>query len=152
MSTRGGWADRAWRLAGLALVAAQLAAFVPALYGERELFLRRHGARSITAEQARDIRVIRSWIPDAEPLLYVSNSENRWLPRLWERALSPQRVAIVVSTDDAVKRVAFLRKRLRIRWALSAGSPPPDPGFVWHVRLSPIPGFPQEYWFGKLAK
>jgi hypothetical protein len=33
-----------------------------------------------------------------------------------------------------------VRKKLLISYALSAGNPPPDPGFEWKIELPPFPG------------
>jgi len=143
------------RLALLAVAAAivlQLAAVAPTVMQEIRLRLRSPVAWIIPAEMQRDVREIRNRIPDVEPILYVGDPRNRWLPRLWERALSPQPVVIVESDPRLPGRVARFRKRLAVRWALSAGSPPVDPGFAWQVRFAPIPGFAPEYRFGRLRR
>jgi hypothetical protein len=138
------------RIAGALLVAAQIAAFAVASRGERRLLASRRSIQAISPGQVRGVGVIRSRIPVVEPLLYVTNKRGSWLPRLWERALCPQPVAILTAGPKLADRVADLRQSLGIRWALAAGSPPPDPGFAWHVRLPPLPGPPQEFWFGEL--
>ena len=100
--------------------------------------------------QRRDIRFIRRWIPDDEPLLYLSDGSDHWTPRTWERALSPEPVAFVF-TRDFPREAVILRRRMHIHWAISAGDPPPDPGFEWHRRLAPLPGSSTQYWFGRLS-
>jgi hypothetical protein len=147
-------ADRSPGRAGgpavILLVAAQIAA---AAIGLRESAPRIFPERPplvIPAEQSRDIRFIRGWIPDDEPLLYLSDGSDPWTPRTWERAMSPEPVVFVV-TGNLRRAVSILRRRFRIRWALSAGAPPMDPGFVWRVRFAPLPGTAEQYWFGRLS-
>jgi hypothetical protein len=132
------------------LVAAQIVAAAVGIRKTAPAAFQKHPSPVISAAQRRDIRFIRGWIPDDEPLLFVSDDSDRWAPRLWERALSPEPVVFVLPRDFP-RGAAKLRRRFRIRWAISAGTPPPDPGFAWYWRLAPLPGAPAQYWFGRLS-
>jgi hypothetical protein len=131
------------------LVSAQIAAAAIGIRDSAPAAFQKHPASVIPAAQRRDIRFIRGWIPDDEPLLFLSDGSDRWAPRLWERALSPEPVAFVWTSD--FRREADVLRRFHIRWAISAGTPPADPGFAWHWRLAPLPGSPAQYWFGRLS-
>lgn len=150
MSEPGRPVLRGGRPLATVLVAAQIAAAATGIRKSASAAIRKHPSPVIPAAQSRDIRFIRGWIPDDEPLLYLSEGSDRWTPRTWERALSPEPVAFVL-TRDFPRAAAELRRRMRIRWAISAGTPPADPGFAWHWRLAPLPGAPTQYWFGRLS-
>ncbi len=141
---------RAVRPAAAALVAAQIIAAAIGIRDSGFAAFRKGPHPVIPAALGRDIRFIRGRIPDAEPLLYLCEDSDRWAPRLWERALSPQRVAIVFASDFPAAAIS-LRRRMHIHWAISAGIPPRDPGFAWCRRLAPIPGSSTQYWFGRLS-
>jgi hypothetical protein len=132
------------------LVAAQIAAAVIGIRAAASLTFRSRAIPVIPAAQRRDIRFIHRWIPDDEPLLFLSDGSDPWTPRTWERALSPEPVAFLLTTEPP-RATTVLRRRFHIRWAISAGTPPPDPGFAWHRRLAPIPGSSTQYWFGRLS-
>ncbi|HET7451184.1 MAG TPA: hypothetical protein VFL12_00450 [Thermoanaerobaculia bacterium] len=134
------------------LILAQLAASAISIGRAAPAIFQGPPARTVTAKQQRAVRRIRGWIPETEPLLYLSDTNDAWLPRVWERALGPEPVAIVMSARAHPGEVARLRKRFRIRWALSTGAPPLDPGFAWRVPISMDRRTGREYWFGELAK
>ena len=132
------------------LAAAQIVAAAIGIRRSEPAAFQKHPSRVVPAAQRRDIRYIRAWIPDDEPLLFLSDDSDRWAPRLWERALSPEPVAFVF-TRDFPRAAVVLRRRLRIHWAISSGTPPRDPGFAWYRPLAPLPGSPAQYWFGRLS-
>lgn len=150
MSEPGRSSPRAGRSLATVLVAAQIAATAIAIRDSAPAAYWRHPSPVIPAEQRRDIRFIRGRIPDDEPLLFVSDGSSRWIPRTWERALSPEPVAFVLEKDLGRTEV-ILRRRFGIRWAISAGNPPADPGFSGHWQLEPLPGSAAQYWFGRLS-
>jgi hypothetical protein len=141
---------RAGRAAATLVVAAQIAAAAIGIRESAPAAFENRPFPVIPAAQNRDIRFIRGWIPDDEPLLYLTDGSDSWTPRTWERALSPEPVAFVI-TRDFSRTAALLRRRFGIRWAISAGTPPADPGFAWHWPLAPLPGGPAQYWFGRLS-
>ena len=118
---------------------------------------------AIPPELAEGVRLIEARVPAGVSIAYLGNQKppDNWFSRLWQRALYPRRVILFETEPSAVKldtadqpRVQALeasRVAYSIRYAISAGSPPRDPGFLSRVELPPIPGYPYVIWFGELA-
>lgn len=117
---------------------------------------------TIPPEIEAHVASLRGRIPPGESLFYVGNRQppDPWFSRLWQRAFYPTRVVIFdaeknpdVSDLPPQPRPAELerlRKSYAIRYAISAGNPPLDPGFASREELAPIPYYPYAIWFGEL--
>jgi hypothetical protein len=85
-----------------------------------------------------------------EPLLVAYQDPNPWYPRMWQRVLYPRVVILLPSHQNSAGAVSRLRSRYGIRYAVSMGSPPPDPGFAEIRDLGPLLGADYRVWFGPL--
>lgn len=84
-------------------------------------------------------------------ILYVMDAPEVWYSRLWHRALYPTPLLIISATEVGGPRDRDLRRRFDVRWALSVGRPPSDPGFVTRIALLPDPEG-RSVWFGELRR
>jgi hypothetical protein len=69
---------------------------------------------------------------------------------MWQRVLYPRVVILLPSHQNSAGAVSRLRSRFGIRYAVSMGSPPPDPGFAEIRDLGPLLGADYRVWFGPL--
>jgi hypothetical protein len=113
---------------------------------------------AIPPELVEEARMIEARVPAGASIAYVGNQEppDVWFSRLWQRALYPRRVLLFdteprASNQPRVQALEASRAAYSIRYAISAGNPPRDPGFLSRVELPPIPGYPYVLWFGELA-
>jgi hypothetical protein len=81
---------------------------------------------------------IRGKVPLGAPLFLVARDPDAWLHGIWLRALYPSPVFLVYSAQLGTDTYNRLRVQHRIRFAVSIGQPPLNPGFVWS---EPVPGF-----------
>ena len=100
---------------------------------------------AIPPELAEGVRLIEARVPAGVSIAYLGNQKppDNWFSRLWQRALYPRRVILFETEPSAVKldtadqpRVQALeasRAAYSIRYAISAGNPPRDPGFLSRV-------------------
>lgn len=72
-----------------------------------------------------------------------------WYARLWQRGLYPRNPVVVVTDDFRPQRLAEIRRRYGLRYAISIGDPPFDPGFRWHRDLGVVTGS-LRMWFGEI--
>ncbi len=97
---------------------------------------------------------LRERLPPGASLLLVSAgmTDSAWYTRLFQRGLYPRTIAIVrnLPTPDPAD-LERIRSRYGVRFAISMGNPPPDPGFLTHEDLGPLPGIADRVWFGELA-
>ena len=100
------------------------------------------------------IDTLRKKLPAGSTVLLVGPGvgDVSWYVRLFQRALYPTDVAIV-RILPLPKKAALraLRSRHAIRYAISLGAPPADPGFVSHEDLGSLPAIADRVWFGELA-
>jgi hypothetical protein len=101
-------------------------------------------------ELSAQIRSVEGRIPPGVSLLYLPATPEYWYSRLWQRALYPRNQVILQQPPIPAGRLAELRARYGARFALAAGDPPADPGFLWKVDLGRAPGA-GETWFGELG-
>ncbi|HWZ86137.1 MAG TPA: hypothetical protein VN032_08050 [Thermoanaerobaculia bacterium] len=94
---------------------------------------------------------VRGRLPAGAELLHLSASPEYWYSRLWQRALYPDNETILMQPPLSLDRVHALRAKYRARFAISAGDPPFDPGFLWKIDLGPLALGPGQNWFGELA-
>jgi hypothetical protein len=101
------------------------------------------------------LQILRSRLPAGSTVLLVSGSSaaETWNARMFQRGLYPGNAVIVlfVPVPDAVA-MARLRGRHGLRYAISMGDPPADPGFLQHEDLGPLPDSDERVWFGELAR
>lgn len=97
------------------------------------------------------LRTVEDRIPAGAFVLHLSASPEYWQSRLWQRALYPRNEAIVVQPPWGPELLRQLRAKYRVRYALSAGNPPSDPGYLWSIDLGRLPGHSGGTWFGELT-
>lgn len=90
-------------------------------------------------------------LPPGEPVFHLSAAPEYWYSRLWQRALYPRNDSIVIQPPLGGDRLRHLRSKYGVRFAISVGDPPVDPGYLWKIDLGPLPGVPGESSFGELA-
>jgi hypothetical protein len=138
--------------AGLVLAASALSG-VPRLAREIRVAFRDAGLSVFPTEFQRQRAVVEKTAPPGAVFLHISDWASDpgtgWYSRLWQRALYPRNLVIVVMRDLQPERLQLLRRRFGARYAISVGSPPIDPGFLWHRDLGVVPGSGQT-WFGEL--
>lgn len=117
---------------------------------------------AIPPELSDCARILKARIPREASVIFLGNQNppDNWYSRLWQRALYPRRLLILERGQSAVqldttgrpRMLGFdeLRATYPIRYAISAGNPPEDLGFLSHVELPSIPGYPYVNWFGEL--
>jgi hypothetical protein len=96
------------------------------------------------------VRAVEARIPPGEVLLFAGTSPNDWNFILWSRALYPRNDVVVLEPPVIAHRRALLREKYGARFAIAAGGPAPDPGFLWSVDLGPSP-HAEESRFGELS-
>jgi hypothetical protein len=101
-------------------------------------------------EFVTQLQTVQSRIPPNAYVLHLSSAPEYWYSRLWQRALYPRNETIVIQQPLSPQRVRELSVKYSARFAISAGNPPWDPGYLWKVDLGSIPGHPGETWFGEL--
>jgi hypothetical protein len=97
-----------------------------------------------------ELETVRRRLPEGAVVLHLSASPEYWFSRLWQRALYPRNETIVVQPPWDAARVRELKAKYHARFAISAGDPPSDPGFLWKMELAPPPLGPGSVWFGEL--
>jgi hypothetical protein len=108
-------------------------------------------ARAVFSPELKaQVRAVRVRLPPGASVLYVPARQESWFSRLWQRALYPDFRTIVVQPWDRT-RLPEWRAKYRARFAISAGDPPQDLGFVWKIDLGVVPGLQGTTWFGELA-
>jgi len=95
------------------------------------------------------LRTVQSQLPAGANVFYVSEVPEYWFSRLWQRALYPDHVAILIQPDVTRQRFDDLRSRYGVRYAISAGQHPRDPGYAWKVDLG-YDTWAGSTWFGEL--
>ena len=90
-------------------------------------------------------------MPAGTVVLHLSAAPEYWYSRLWQRVLYPRNETIVMQQPLTAERVRELRAKYGARFAISAGNPPWDPGYLWKVELGPLPSVPGVTWFGELG-
>ena len=118
--------------------------------------------RAIPPEIEARAGALRGRVPPGESVLYVGSAKppDNWFSRLWQRAFYPTRLVIFENEKSAVAldlpspprppSLEELRESYGIRYAISAGNPPADPGFASREEIPRIPGYPYTIWFGEL--
>jgi hypothetical protein len=108
-------------------------------------------ARSVFSPELKaQVRAVKARLPPGASVLYVPARQEAWFSRLWQRALYPDFRTIVVQPWDK-PRLAEVRAKYGARFAISAGTPPEDLGFLWKIDLGVAPGLQGTTWFGELA-
>jgi hypothetical protein len=103
------------------------------------------------SEFRRQFRTVTERLPAGAFVLHLSASPESWYSRLWQRALYPRNDSIVMQPPLSPERVQEMRSKYGARFAISAGDPPFDPGYVWRIDLGRLPKVPSETWFGELG-
>ena len=90
-------------------------------------------------------------LPPGAFVMHLSSAPEYWYSRLWQRALYPRNESVVMQQPLSPEHLRDIRAKYGARFAISAGDPPYDPGYLWKIRLGSLPGVPGESWFGELA-
>lgn len=110
----------------------------------------RDAPRKVVADERLDrAAFVRSMTPPDAPLFYVMGEPEYWQSRMWQRMLYPRIVFLIDAGDIGSGRINTLKERYKVRFALSAGENPLDPGFLWKRRLPDVPGT-IPLWIGEL--
>jgi hypothetical protein len=145
--------SRAWARfrAALSVVVLGTAVVVALVEFPRELLFvfRNAPAEIVPGAIRRNVDEIRRRVPDADSVLYVMDSAEHWNSRIWHRALYPTPVLILTGSELGGTRDRALRRAFAVKWALSVGKPPVDPGYRWRISLLPDPKG-RTVWFGEL--
>jgi hypothetical protein len=160
-------ADTRWRqvilpLAGIVILGVSVTAGVHGFDSDFRLASRSAPRHAIPPELDAEVRRLRTKLPPNASIFFLGydSPPDVWHSRLWQRALYPTRVVILERQPGAVipggtiedpwAGLRELQRTLSIRYALSAGNPPDDPGFLSRVEMPRIPGYPYIVWFGEL--
>ena len=130
---------------------ASLLTGVQAIVADLRLAFRDAGPSVFTPVDRRQTAAVRASIPATASLLLVATADDAWHARLWQRALYPEHIVIVRYTPLLADELRRFRERYAIRYAVSLGVTPPDPGFQTHQDLGTLPGLPGHVWFGELG-
>lgn len=148
--------------AGVIVLGTSLRAGIRGFAADLRVAFRSAPLHAIPLELSDCARMLKARIPREASVVFLGNQNppDNWYSRLWQRALYPRRVLILepgpgaVELDTAgrprVPGLDELRAAYSIRYAISAGNPPEDLGFLSHVELPSIPGYPYVNWFGEL--
>ncbi len=101
-------------------------------------------------ELSAQIRKVEEKLPPGVSLIYVPASPEYWYSRLWQRAFYPRNQVVIQQPPVPPGRLGELRARYGTRFAVAAGDPPADPGFLWKLDVGRAPGV-GETWFGELG-
>ncbi len=87
------------------------------------------------------VQIVKRHVPQGETLFYFMDKPEAWQFGLWQRSLFPGYVLIPVRESAQIhsEMVRVLEARHHVRYALAAGSPPPNLSFSWKV---PLPEYP----------
>jgi hypothetical protein len=97
------------------------------------------------------LHAVEERVPAGAAVLHLSAEPEYWYSRLWQRTLYPRNTTILVQQPLTRERVRALKAKYGVRYAMSAGDPPWDPGFLWKVDLGPLPSVPGVTWLGELG-
>lgn len=114
---------------------------------------RAYAARDVfSGPVRRELADIERAIPGGEPILAVSASS--WYPLLIQRYFYPRRSVVFVGAPETLTLPEFreFARLHRVRFAISHGDPPPDPGFLWHRTFPAFPGESGEVWVGEVRR
>ena len=95
------------------------------------------------------LRTVESRLPPGASVFYVTEVPEYWFSRLWQRALYPDHLTILVEPDVSRRQFEELRARYGVRYAISAGQHPRDPGYAWKIDLGDDT-WAGSTWFGEL--
>jgi len=142
------------RFAAAAVLAGALAAGGIASVKDLTLAYTWAGPSVFPSTVKTQLQTLRKRLPVGSTVLLVASRSGdvSWYCRLFQRALYPTDV-VIVRNIPLPKEAALrqLRSRHGIRYAISMGAPPADPGFVAHEDLGPLPAIDDHVWFGELA-
>lgn len=96
------------------------------------------------------LRAVEGRLPPGAVVFYITDVPEYWFSRLWQRALYPGHITILVGPDVTPRRFEELRARYGVRYAISAGQHPRDPGYAWKTDLG-YDTWAGSTWFGELA-
>ncbi len=145
---------RALRLAAAAVVlAASVWTGVRGLAADLRVAFRDAPLRVISPQMAAQVAAMKKKMAPGARVIYLGNRKppDGWQSVLWQRAFSPTRVVVIQKSSQPMRSVFdSFRAVFAARYALSVGSPPEDPGFLWREEFPPLPGTSDVAWFGEL--
>ncbi len=138
-------------MAAAIVFAASLASGGDALVADLRVAFRDAGPSVFTPVDRGQMAAVRESLPPGGSLLLVATKVDAWHARLWQRAFYPEHILIVRYEPLRADELKRLRDQYGIRFAISLGVAPPDPGFRSHRDLGTLPGLPSRVWFGELS-
>ncbi len=132
------------------VVGASLVSGAHAIVADLRVAFRDAGPSVFTPVDRKQMATVRAALPAAASLLLVATADDAWHARLWQRALYPEHIVIVRYTPLRSDELKRFRDQYAIRYAVSLGVAPPDPGFRSHEDIGSLPGLPGRVWFGEL--
>lgn len=109
-----------------------------------------NGRRLVLPEPYRErLRAVEQRLPPGARVFYISDVPEYWFSRLWQRLLYPGHETIVLDPTVTRRRFDALRARYDVRYAISAGEHPRDPGYLWKIELG-HDSWTGIVWFGEL--
>jgi hypothetical protein len=96
----------------------------------------------VPAGHVAQVAIFRKIVPKGSTVFYLMDQPEGWQFGLWQRSLYPDYVLLAVTGVAQLNADEFRKVRLDkgIHFALSAGSPPLNPGFDSPVSLPAYPG------------
>lgn len=87
------------------------------------------------------VKVVRTIVPRGSTVFYIMDRPEAWQIGLWQRSLYPEYVLLPIQGRAQLQTIESrrLRQENGIQYAISAGNPPIDPAFKWHLALSSYP-------------
>ncbi len=82
------------------------------------------------------IALVKSHVPPG-PILYLTEKKEDWQRGLWQRTLYPDYPVVTAFGVNDLTSPRILKRRHddNINYVVSAGDPPPNPGFEWRMDL-----------------
>ena len=150
-SPRRSGRERALTTVALVVFLASIVSGAAAFLSDIDVAFRYAGASVFTLVDRSEIEAVRAVTPPGEAILLAFGRNGHWSSYVWQRALYPDRAAIVLAEPLRADALALARRLYGFRYAVAIGDPPPDPGFRESRDLGPIPGLPGRVRFGTLA-
>ena len=131
-------------------VAATAVSGVRAIVFDYRVAFRDAWSTALPPRIADEIATVRMVMREDKALLLIYAGDSPWLSELWQAALYPTEVIVLPNAWVSPTGIAQLRSRFGIRYAVSIGSPPLDPGFARVRDIGPALELGERTWFGRL--
>ena len=87
------------------------------------------------------VKILKTIVPAGSTIFYIMDVPEAWQLGLWQRSLYPDYFVRPIYGSAQLQRTDHQRFREKkgVEYAISAGSPPINPGFQWQVALPAYP-------------